>query len=188
MMAELDFDFSGIETFQQNLERMSDPAQLAGVMSSVVKRMGAVYLREAKKKTPVGPRSIQMLVGNDSKGNPKYETHYFDTQNMRRSWFMDKPFFHDGNSRNRLTLSVKVFNTSTYSSYVDDGHRQKIGQFLPFIGAEWQSGKVQGGRLKQSWVEGLNITLHAKNVVESNANNIMNSGFNAWLRSMLQND
>ena len=83
---------------------------------------------------------------------------------------------------------MKVFNTSTYSSYVDDGHRQKVGQFLPFIGAGWQSGKVQGGRLKQSWVEGLNITLHAKNVVESNANNIMNSGFNAWLRSMLQND
>lgn len=187
-MAELDFDFSGIETFQQNLERMADPSQLAGVMNSVVNRMGAIYLREAKMKTPVGPRSIQMLVGHDSKGNPKYETHYFDTQNMRRSWFMDKPFFHDGNSRNRLTLSVKVFNTSRYSSYVDDGHRQKVGQFLPFIGAGWQSGKVQGARLKQSWVDGLNITTHAKNVVENNANNIMNSGFNAWMRSMLQND
>ena len=173
-MAELDFDFSGIETFQQNLERMADPAQLAGVMNSVANRMGAIYLREAKMKTPVGPRSIQMLVGHDSKGNPKYETHYFDTQNMRRSWFMGKPFFHDGNSR--------------YASYVDDGHRQKVGQFLPFIGEGWQGGKVHGARLKKSWVDGLNITLHAKNVVEDNANNIMNSGFNAWLRSMLQND
>ena len=185
-MAELDFDFSGIETFQQNLERMADPAQLAGVMNSVANRMGAIYLREAKMKTPVGPRSIQMLVGHDSKGNPKYETHYFDTQNMRRSWFMDKPMLKGGN--HKPTMSVKVFNTSTYSSYVDDGHRQKVGQFLPFIGAGWQSGKVQGARLKQSWVDGLNITTHAKNVVEDNANSIMTSAFNAWLRSMLQND
>lgn len=185
-MADLEFDFSGIEAFQQNLERMSDPAQLAGVMSSVVKRMGTVYLREAKKKTPVGPRSIQMLVGHDQSGNPIYETHNFNTQNMRKSWFMDEPMLKGGNYK--PTMSVKVFNTSTYSSYVDDGHRQNVGQFLPFIGAGWQSGKVQGARLKQSWVDGLNITTHAKNVVESNANSIMTSAFNAWIRSMLEHD
>ncbi|WP_164726058.1 HK97 gp10 family phage protein [Veillonella sp. VA137] len=186
-MAELDFDFSGIKNLQKNLQTLAQSGNLEGAMNAIVNKMGAVYLREAKKKTPVGPRSIQMLVGHDSKGNPKYETHYFDTQNMRRSWFMDKPFFHNGNSRNRLTLSVKVFNTSRYASYVDDGHRQKVGQFLPFIGTGWQGGKVHGGRLKKSWVDGLDITLHAKNVVENNANNIMNSGFNAWLRSVLNN-
>ena len=188
MMADLDFDFSGINNLHKNLEKLANPANLHRAMSAVVKRMGAVYLREAKKKTPVGPRSIQMLVGHDGNGNPIYQAHHFNTQNMRKSWFMDAPFFHDGNSRDRLTMSVKVFNTSRYSSYVDDGHRQKVGQFLPFIGAGWQNGKVEGGRLKQSWVEGLNITLHAKNVVEGNANSIMNSGFNAWLRSVLQND
>ena len=185
-MAELDFDFSGIETFQQNLERMADPVQLSGVMNSVANRMGAIYLREVKKKTPVGPRSIQILEGHDANGNPIFKTHYFDTQNMRKSWFMDAASVKSGNSN--LTVSVKVYNTSRYASYVDDGHRQKVGQFLPFIGAGWQSGKVHGARLKKSWVDGLHITTHAKNVVENNANNIMNSGLNAWLRSILEND
>lgn len=185
-MADLDFDFSGINNLHKNLEKLANPANLHGAMSAVVKRMGAVYLREAKMKTPVGPRSIQMLDGHDANGNPIFKTHYFNTQNMRKSWFMDAPSVNGGNSN--LTVSVKVYNTSTYASYVDDGHRQKVGQFLPFIGPGWQNGKVEGGRLKQSWVEGLNITLHAKNVVEGNANSIMNSGFNAWLRSVLQND
>lgn len=185
-MAELDFDFSGIETFQQNLERMADPAQLAGVMNSVANRMGAIYLREAKMKTPVGPRSIQILEGHDANGNPIFKTHYFNTQNMRKSWFMDAPSAKSGNSN--LTVRVKVYNTSTYASYVDDGHRQKVGQFLPFIGDGWQSGQVKGGRLKKSWVPGLNITKDAKNIVESNSNNIINSAFNKWLRSVLDND
>ena len=104
---------------------------------------------------------------------------------MRKSWFMDEPSLKGGNSN--LTMSVKVFNTSRYASYVDDGHRQNVGQFLPFIGAGWQSGQVKGGRLKKSWVPGLNITKEAKNIVDSNANNIMNSAFNAWLRSVLNN-
>ncbi len=185
-MADLDFDFSGIEAFQQNLERMADPAQLAGVMNSVAKRMGAIYLREAKMKTPVGPRSIQILEGHDANGNPIFKTHYFNTQNMRKSWFMDAPSAKSGNSN--LTVRVKVYNTSTYASYVDDGHRQKVGQFLPFIGDGWQSGQVKGGRLKKSWVPGLNITKDAKNIVESNSNNIINSAFNKWLRSVLDND
>ena len=184
-MADLDFDFSGINNLHKNLEKLANPANLHGVMSAVVKRLGAVYLREAKMKTPVGPRSIQMLDGHDANGNPIFKTHYFNTQNMRKSWFMDAPSVNGGNSN--LTVSVKVYNTSTYASYVDDGHRQKVGQFLPFIGAGWQSGQVKGGRLKKSWVPGLNITREAKNIVDSNANNIMNSAFNAWLRSVLNN-
>ena len=185
MMADLEFDFSGIKNFQKNLQTLAQPGNLEGAMSAIVNKMGAVYLREAKKKTPVGPRSIQILEGHDANGNPIFKTHYFNTQNMRKSWFMDAPSVKSGNSN--LTVGVKVYNTSTYASYVDDGHRQKVGQFLPFIGTGWQSGQVKGGRLKKSWVPGLNITKEAKNIVDNNSNNIMNSTFNKWLRSVLNN-
>lgn len=185
-MAELDFDFSGINNLQKKLERLANPEQVEGAIGAVLNRMGAVYVREAKKKTPVGPRSISMFVGHSKKGNPKFKVYRFNTQNMRKSWFVGKPFRKDVNGN--TVMSVMVFNTSRYSSYVDDGHRQKVGQFLPFIGAGWQEGRVFGGRLKQSWVPGLNITTQVKNIVESNSANIMRNGFNAWLRSMLRND
>lgn len=51
------------------------------------------------------------------------------------------------------TFSVNVDNNVSYGPYVEYGHRQNVGQFVPIIGKE-KNHVVQGARLKKSWVEG----------------------------------
>lgn len=59
-----------------------------------------------------------------------------DSGNLRRHW-------HPITSRNNL--EIKIRNAASYAEYVEYGHRQNVGQFVPKIGK----------RLKSPWVKGV---------------------------------
>lgn len=181
---DVDINFDELMEFQQQIDDLGRPEYLEPAMQSIVVRLGAIYLREAKQKTPVGPRSIKMIVGQKD-GKPIYKTHYTNTQMMRNSWHMGNPFMHDGNQKTGCTMSVEVFNTSKYSSFVNDGHRAKVGQYLPWLGLDPTTGIAKGGRIKTSWVEGQHMAEHAAKIVDDNSANIIRNGVNAYIRGVL---
>lgn len=55
------------------------------------------------------------------------------------SWVNDLPIKHKGN-----TYQIDVTNVVSYASYVEYGHRQQPGRYVPAIGK----------KLKRGWVEG----------------------------------
>lgn len=60
----------------------------------------------------------------------------------------------------RVTLS----NSVSYAMYVDEGHRQHVGQFVPAIKAE--GADTWGARLKKPWVNGLFFKEKAEHEIE----------------------
>ena len=81
------------------------------------------------------------------------------------------------------TAAAKVYNTSRYASFVDEGHRQEVGRYVPMLGTPI-GGVVHGARLKKPWVEGLHMTDAAESVVDKNAGRILDRVVRGYLREL----
>lgn len=60
-----------------------------------------------------------------------------DTGQLRRAWQADSMF-------SGKDWVVKLYNNTEYASFVEEGHRQQVGRYVPAIGK----------RLKASWIPG----------------------------------
>ena len=76
--------------------------------------MGETYKRNAEANTPV------------------------KTGDLRRSWQLNGPIFSGAD------ISIELRNSKNYASFVENGHRQTPGRYVPAIGK----------KLKVSWVSG----------------------------------
>ena len=70
--------------------------------------------------------------------------------------------------------SVIITNPTFYASYVDEGHRQHPGQFVPPLMK----------RLKASWVPGSHFTERAETAVKSAIPRVVQPRLDAWLRTV----
>ena len=70
--------------------------------------------------------------------------------------------------------SVTIANPVYYASYVDLGHRQHPGQFVPPLKK----------RLKASWVPGQHFTERAENALESAIPGVVQPLLDAYLRTV----
>ena len=82
-----------------------------------------------------------------------------DSEHMKRSWKADpaKKKGHD--------YIAKVMNTASYASFVNDGHRQHPGQFVPILGK----------RLVNGWVNGLHMEEKAESKTKRIAKSVLNN-------------
>ena len=107
-------------------------------------------MAEAIANTPVG----QLQISPDG----KYRS---ESEHMRRSW--DAERINDS--------TVKVQNTASYASYVNDGHRQRPGRFIP----------VLGKRLTKSFVKGLHMQEKAEAATRRASDKIMKNALDDYL-------
>ncbi len=63
-------------------------------------------------------------------------------------------------SQTTRSVSVTVGNTASYASYVNDGHRQQRGRYVPLLGKA----------LSKTWVDGLNMREKAVKAVKKARN------------------
>lgn len=132
-MADVRLTTSGFLKLAKNATSMREK-KAREAMAQAVDNMANVYLRTAKKNTPVGQR----LKRKDPKTGIIYRS---DTEHMRRSWqVLDR-------QKKPRSWSVTVGNTASYASYVNDGHRQQRGRYVPLLGKS----------LSKTWVDGLNM-------------------------------
>lgn len=108
------FDDEEFQEFAKHVNAVVSGEQLKTEVKKSVKNVGETYKRNAQANTPV------------------------KTGDLRRSWQLKGPFFSGSD------ITVELRNSKNYASFVENGHRQKVGQYVPAIGR----------RLKASWVSG----------------------------------
>ena len=109
-----DFDNSQFEEFAKHVNAEISGGQLKNEVKKSVKNVGETYKRNAEANTPV------------------------KTGDLRRSWQLIGPIFSGAD------ISIELRNSKNYASFVENGHRQTPGRYVPAIGK----------RLKVSWVPG----------------------------------
>ena len=107
-------DDADFQAWANRVKAKIDGGKVKQEIEQSTKRVGVQALRQFKANTPV------------------------DTGGLRRSWTANGPNY--GGSGWTITL----INNADYASYVEEGHRQTPGRFVPAIGK----------RLKASWVHG----------------------------------
>lgn len=126
---KLNIDVSEFKRFSEktakNLKENYDKA-----IDDSLNELGGRLLNKVIRKTPVG-KSIKDKINN------KIQTVYTGG-NLRRSWYLSKLIKTD--DKRFITL----YNVARYAIYVEYGHRQTPGRFVPAIGK----------KLKASWVKG----------------------------------
>lgn len=144
----VEIDFSGFDELNERLAKLRDVQSMRAVKKRTLKRLSQEYLRVAKEATPNKPHK-------DVERNGKiYRT---ESEHMRRSWSAGRVQFEGAVGK------VGVFNSASYASYVNDGHRQTPGRYVPILGK----------RLVKGFVDGLNMAEKAAAATEKSAKTIM---------------
>lgn len=139
------------------------PVDFDRVFDKGLKDLSGRLLRKVIKKTPVGKSMTGMITKKDKSGEYiKYKRGVNKGQyklskavthtggNLRRSWYTTKVMNLPSGKR------VFIYNTAPYARYVEYGHRQTPGRFVPAIGK----------RLKKSWVEGRFMLTKSANEID----------------------
>lgn len=147
-MANVTVDLSGFEELLRKTQELQN--NVSSLNKTITDNLAQHYLAEAIANTPVG----------ETKTSPDgtYRTH---SEHMRRSWEAER--INDS--------TVKVLNTVSYASYVNDGHRQRPGRFIP----------VLGKRLTKSFVKGLHMQEKAEAATRRASDKIMKNALDDYL-------
>ena len=147
-MADVTIDLSGFEELLKKTNELQN--NVSFLNQTITDNLAQHYLAEAIANTPVG----------ETKTSPdgKYRSV---SEHMRRSWEAER--INDS--------TVKVLNTASYASYVNDGHRQRPGRFIP----------VLGKRLTKSFVKGLHMQEKAEAATRRASDKIMKNALDDYL-------
>lgn len=91
-----------------------------------------------------------------------------DTGNLRRNWTVSDVRKNGGN------YEIEVSNSTEYASYVEFGHRQTPGRFVPAIGK----------RLKKSWVKGKFMLTISESELQKQAPAVIEKKITEWLKKL----
>jgi bacteriophage protein of unknown function (DUF646) len=91
-----------------------------------------------------------------------------DTGNLRRNWTVSDV------RKNGENYEIEVSNSTEYASYVEFGHRQTPGRFVPAIGK----------RLKKSWVKGKFMLTISENELQKQAPAVIEKKITEWLKKL----
>lgn len=187
---------AGLEAMKKNLEDIQK--NQAEIMASLVKSLGALLLRKVIFRTPVGDyeNDFQTYKRDNKKKNIKAGDIKYDKNgkakrksyksittknvtyiyrrrggNLRRNWTIGQVF------KNGNMYSVEVINSAFYASYVEYGHRQTPGRFVP----------VLGKKLKRAWVPGRFMLTISENEIKENMDAILEKKLDNILKKVFDN-
>ena len=114
------------------------------LMIDTIKELAARLLRKVIKRTPS------------------------DTGNLRRNWTVSDV------RKNGENYEIEVSNSAEYASYVEFGHRQTPGRFVPAIGK----------RLKKYWVKGKFMLTISESELQKQAPAVIEKKITEWLKKL----
>ena len=146
------FDYKELVKYQKQLDKLSkESGKLIEFFSLCAKELAARLLALVIPRTPVG----QNVTYIDANGKRKVMKN---GGTLRRGWtakteqeaesgntMSAKAYAESLNIEKKGKIySIEIVNPVHYASYVENGHRQEVGRYVPAIGK----------RLVNSWVEG----------------------------------
>ena len=147
-MADVKLNVDQWKKFAEAVAQSTDQKRIDEAKSNALRLMAAAYLRAAIKETPTGARGTVEVNGKE---------YHIQTEHMRRSWGTGKL------ERGARDYRMAVTNSASYASFVNDGHRQTPGRFVPILGK----------RLVANFVEGQHMAEKAQAYTESKAGAII---------------
>ena len=165
-------EFKGLEELQKKLDKALN-GDTTAFYEACARELAARLLRKVIKRTPVGENQYETKTVNGKQ--KKYVIRNGGT--LRRGWTArTEEEAENGSSKNAKdwanSLAVKkigdifqieVINPVHYASYVEYGHRQEPGRYVPAIGK----------RLVNSWVNGVFMLTISEKEIESQAPKIL---------------
>ena len=136
-------DFRELENLQKRMEKLEKEQD--AFCRKCAQELAARLLYLVGKRTPVG--TIPEDAVEDEKIAQQWEGYTGGT--LRRGWTASRP------KKGSDGWEIEIINNVIYASYVEYGHRQTPGRYVPAIGK----------KLKSGWVEGkFMLTLSVKDV------------------------
>ena len=140
-----DFDNSQFEEFARHVNAEISGGQLKNEVKNSVRNVGETYKRNAESRTPV------------------------QSGELRRSWQLKGPFLSG------TDISVELRNSKNYASFVENGHRQTPGRYVPAIGK----------KLKASWIPGQHFLQKATDETRGQVPQLLTPVMNDILRRLM---
>ncbi len=143
-----------LKKFQESLNKLKDGSSVDKFIESCTKELAQRLLRKVILRTPVGDYSEtydlvddgeqKFLVMSDKEGGT-----------LRRGWTSIASLEV---TKSGSMYKVTITNSTPYASYVEYGHRQTPGRYVPAINR----------RIKKGWVQGqFMMTISEKEIQES---------------------
>jgi hypothetical protein len=152
-MAKGGCDFRQFKEFQEKLQKL-EKADFEAFCEESAKELAARILAKVIKRTPTGTYALE-------------EGKMGGT--LKRGWTI-------GTMEKRGNLyQIEVINPTFYASYVEYGHRQQPGRFVPAIGK----------KLKQGWVKGRFMLTISENELKSEAPKILEKKLTRFLKEVI---
>ena len=168
-------------------------------MIETIKELAGKLLRKVIKRTPVSSPNFGIATykrDNKKKGIKKGDTIYDKKGRARVLKTKTVSYKKDGKTisktyggqggtlRKNWTVSdvrkngenyeIEVSNSTEYASYVEFGHRQTPGRFVPAIGK----------RLKKSWVKGKFMLTISESELQKQAPAVIEKKITEWLKKL----
>ena len=190
-------NLDGLKQLQKNVEDLKRNQEQ--IMAMLTDKIAALLLRKVIFRTPVGNYDNEFDVykrdnkkkgikagdiKKDKKGNLKRKSYKSITYakngvertniyrrtggTLRKGWTVSQVI------KNGSTYSVEVINTVPYASYVEYGHRQTVGRFVPTLGK----------KLKKPWVKGRFMLTISENEINDNLDVILSKQLDKVLRKV----
>lgn len=186
-------DFGQLVEMQAKFEAMASQQQKDAFFQGVAKECAARFLGKVIRKTPVGKNQYTEEetgeVYKQGKNKGKAKTKKVVSRQggtLRRGWTANtEAEAESGSSQNPTayaasipvensggTYKITITNPVHYASYVENGHRQQPGRFVPAIGK----------RLKKNWVEGQFMMKNSETEVQAELPAVLQRRLNNYLK------
>lgn len=178
-------DYKQLEEFQKKIEKLAQ-ADSINFFEECAKELAARLLRKVIKRTPVSDNQYENQIVNDKE--KRYTVKNGGT--LRRGWTCKTEKEAENGKETDVSawvnslgikkignvFQIEVLNPVNYASYVEFGHRQEPGRFVPAIGK----------RLVSSWVEGQYMLTISEKEIEMQAPKILERKLTEYLKECFQ--
>lgn len=158
------FDYRQVKQFRDNLEQLDREKDefLQSCAKELAARLLALVIRRTPKDTGALKRGwTTQRAGSGAEGLKSDSGRQF-AETMKVHHFGD-------------TYVVEIINPVEYASYVEYGHRQQPGRYVPALGV----------RLKKGWVKGKWMMTVSEKEIQAAAPQILEKKLEKWLRGCL---
>lgn len=168
-MGSVTLDIKDLVRLRDQLKGVQGRAQMDTFCRKAAQGLAARLLRKVVSRTPVGDYSETYELTEEG---DLVESGRLGGE-LRRAWLWD----------NTLEVSctggvykVEVKNSKEYASYVEYGHRQEPGRYVPAIAKQ----------LKTSWVKGKFMLTKSEEEIRRIAPKFLEKELEKWLRGVFQ--
>lgn len=136
-------DFRQLQELERKMAKLAD-GDFEKFCQQTAKEIAQILLAKVKKRTPVGRVPEDIYKSKKTKNSREaaiYQQHWagYTGGSLRDAWTIS---VSDGAGLGAYLVIIK--NNLEYASYVEYGHRQQPGRYVPALGKQ----------LKESWVPG----------------------------------